>query len=308
MHRFQVSGLLVESEIELPQLISAPSQGAPAQVTILFGGVPISLPGSTEHGPTWQIAGDRFLIRIPGVARFLLVAGRTIIIEAEDNTPRCDIAIFVTGTVFGILLHQRHQVVLHASAVRVGDGAVMFCGASGAGKSTIAAALGQRGYPLLNDDVCAIGLDPAGAPIVHSDGRQLKLWAQAIDQLDLLDQRGSAVRSQLQKFYVQPHHASEDSLTLNALYVLRETRPPYQDGIERPNALDATLLVRRNAYRPRLVSVLQQSAQYFQSAATIAAKAGVFFLTRPLNFAAMPLVLGRLEQHWRDLDMIGAEP
>jgi len=89
------------------------------------------------------------------------------------------------GSVFGILLHQREEIVLHASAVRVNGRAILFCGASGAGKSTLAAVLAQRGLPLITDDVCAITLSPAGAPMVHSDGLHLKLWAQAIERLDL---------------------------------------------------------------------------------------------------------------------------
>ena len=94
--------------------------------------------------------------------------------------------------------------MLHASAVHVNGKAVLFCGPSGAGKSTLAAALAQRGYPLVTDDLCAITLAPGAPPMVHPDGRQLKLWAQAIERLDLAERRGAPVRNRLEKFYVEP--------------------------------------------------------------------------------------------------------
>ena len=125
-------------------------------------------------------------------------------VEPEAPAREADIPIFILGTVFGILLHQREQIVLHASAVRVNGKAVLFCGPSGAGKSTLAAALAQRGYPLVTDDFCTLTVDGAGAPLVHPDGRQLKLWAQAIDRLDLAQQRGERVRDCLEKYYVEP--------------------------------------------------------------------------------------------------------
>jgi hypothetical protein len=244
------------------------------------------------------MADDRFLLRIPGIARFLLTAGRDIAFEPEDGVSPGEIAIFVIGTVFGILLHQRRRIVLHASAVCVNGRAVLFCGQSGAGKSTIAAALGQRGYDLLSDDVCAISLD-GGAPMVHPDGRQLKLWAQAIERLDLVAQRGERVRTRLEKFYVAPGTVSEASMPVGLVYVLRETRPPYETGIEAPNVVDAALLLRRNAYRPLLVNRMDQKADYFFAATAIANAAGIFFLSRKLDFAQMPEVLSRLEAHWQ---------
>jgi serine kinase of HPr protein (carbohydrate metabolism regulator) len=48
--------------------------------------------------------------------------------------------------------------------------AVLVCGGSGAGKSTVAAALVQRGYPLVTDDVCAVSPSGTAAPVVHPDG------------------------------------------------------------------------------------------------------------------------------------------
>ena len=150
---YRISGLSVSSEIELPGLIASVAERVP-QVSIRRGPVPENLPDCRASGPTWQVADKQFLLRIPDIARFLLNDGREIVVAPESDEGAADIPIFILGTVFGILLHQREQIVLHASAVRVNGKAVLFCGSSGAGKSTLAAALSQRGYPLVNDDFC----------------------------------------------------------------------------------------------------------------------------------------------------------
>jgi hypothetical protein len=300
---YRVSGLSVASEIELPGLIAGVPGRVP-QVTIRRGAVPESLPDAAASGPTWQIANKQFLLRIPDIARFLLNDGSEIVVSAESAARVDDIPIFILGTVFGILLHQREQIVLHASTVRVNGKAVLFCGSSGAGKSTIAAALAQRGYPLVTDDVCTLTVDGAGAPLVHPDGRQLKLWAQAIERLDLAQQRGERVRASLEKFYVEPSEVFTEPLALGAVYALREARPPHAPGIERPNVVDAALLLRRNAYRPLLVRRMDQKVNYFHAATTIANVAGIFHLTRALDFAKMPEVIAALEAHWLELQLM----
>ncbi|MEI9806357.1 MAG: hypothetical protein WDN48_20870 [Pseudolabrys sp.] len=192
--------------------------------------------------------------------------------------------------------------MLHASAVRVNGKAILFCGPSGAGKSSMAAALVQRGYDLLTDDVCVISADEA-TPSVHSDGRLLKLWTHTIEALGLLEQRGARVRSSLEKFYVAPSETFSEPLPLGAVYYLREARPPHARGIERPNVVDAALLLRRNAYRPLIVNRMGQKANYFHAAATIANAAGIFHLTRTLNFKEMPHVVAFLERHWQDIGL-----
>jgi hypothetical protein len=253
-------------------------------------------------GPTWQLAGEQFLLRVPGVARFLLTGGREIAFETEGATPPEDVAAFLVGTVFGILLHQRCEIALHASAVQVNGKAVLFCGPSGAGKSTLAAALIRRGYPLVTDDLCAVAF--AEQPTVQPDGRQLKLWAQAIEALDLAANRGTAVRRRIEKYYVEPDETSGgDALPIGAIYVLRDARPLRAPGIEQPNVVDIALLLRNNAYRPLLVNRLGQRANYFVAAAAIANAAGVFHLTRDFEFAALPDVIAGLESHWREIGL-----
>jgi HPr Serine kinase C-terminal domain len=301
LYSYRIAGLAVTSEIELPGAVPAPAAGA-AAIAVRAAPVPAALDDASGRGATWQIAGKRFLFQVPGVARFLLSGGREIVFEPAPGIDGTEVAIFLIGTVFGILLHQRGEIVLHASAVRVAGKAVLFCGASGTGKSTLAAALAQRGFPLMADDLCAISLRD-GVPMVQPDGRHLKLWAQAIDKLDLAGRRGAPVRKKLEKFFVDPGEAYGEPLPLGAVYALREARPPHKPGIERPNVVDAALILRRSAYRPLLVNRMEQKADYFRAATAIANAAGIFHLTRALNFAAMPEVVGWLEQHWLDIGL-----
>lgn len=300
MQFYETCGLQVASAVALPGMHAAPAGRRPPDLTIRPGPVPRSLPAAAGAGPTWEIAGEHFLLRVPGIARFLLIGGRSVFFEMEPDADATDLPAFIAGTVLGILLHQRGQIVLHASAVAVNGKAVLFCGRSGAGKSTLAAALAQRDLPLVTDDLCAVSIDGNGVPMVAPDGRHLKLWAHSIDHLDLRDRRGPRVRGRLEKFYVEHSGVFARALPLAAIYALREARPPHQSGIEVPNVVEAALVLRRNAYRPQLVKRMNQHADYFHAATAIANAVGIFHLTRPLSFAAMPAVIAQLEQHWRD--------
>ena len=56
----------------------------------------------------------------------------------------------------GFLLRLRGRVCLHASVVSMRDGAVAFMGPTEAGKSTLAAAMSEKGYPIISDDILTL--------------------------------------------------------------------------------------------------------------------------------------------------------
>ena len=304
MFSYLISGLSVESDLTLPGLIALPHPPAAHDVRLHAGSVPKEMDGAVNIGPNWQIAPDRITMTVPNIVRMLITDGRDMTYELLDGTSATDAAIFLSGTGFGILLHQRGRIVLHASAVRVRDQAVLFCGQSGAGKSTLAAALVEAGYDLVTDDFCGITMRDDGTPWVEPDGRQLKLWQNSIDRLALADRTTAPVRTQLEKFYVEPRTVISAPLPLAAVYILREARPPDLPGIERPNIVDGALLIRSNAYRPLMVERMDQQALYFQAAATIGQRSGVFTLTRAMDFERFPTVIGWLEDHWRTLGLL----
>lgn len=311
MFHYIMSGLQVESDLPMPGLIEAEPVVSTPDVRIAQGEVPLELDGSTLSGPNWQMADGRFILRIPGIVRMLLDAGASITWQCEDGTAPGDAAIFISGSGFGLLMHQHGRCILHGSAIAVGGRAVLFCGPSGAGKSTLAAALVAQGFGHVADDQCVLSGLGASEVLVHPDGRAHKLWEQAIEKLDLVDRSGPPVRSELRKFFVQPGLASTTPIPLAAIYVLAEARSPelvkgQRVAIEPLNLADAAIAVRANAYRPAMVDRLDQAGLYLHAAAGAMRASGVFRLVRPMAFAAMDEVLTGLRAHWADIGL--AEP
>ena len=86
-----------------------------------------------------------------------------------------DLTAYLYGPVLGFLLRAWSRLALHASCVRIDDGAVLIAGAAGAGKSTTAAALATHGYAVVSDDLTALTLDD-GAAIAWPAFDHLRLW------------------------------------------------------------------------------------------------------------------------------------
>ncbi len=299
MHHAHIAGLSISSDLELPGIRAAADPDARPDVIVRRGAVPVALPEGKTIGPTLQMAAGHLLLSIPKVARLLVSTGNTITVDIEEGVPETDVGIFLVGSVFGMLLHQRGCIVLHASAVEVNGRAVLFCGPSGAGKSTIAAALNEQGHHFVTDDVCAIALDRDNRPIVRSDGRRLKLWDDAIKELSLDNRQQQPVRSTLKKYYVPPREAKDDdAIPLAGIYILKQTSSTDPAGIEKLSSLDALTQIRLNAYRPRLLAAMGTDQTYLTQCAAIVKHAAVFDFTRQWGFENLQEIVDMLRIHW----------
>jgi hypothetical protein len=119
--------------------------------------------------------------------------------------------------------------------------------------------------------------------------------------------QGPAIRQRLDKYYIEPESVAVDrSLAVAAVYVLREAGPERKAGVSRLGNADAAVLLRRNAYRPRVIREIGLEAAYLRWSSELQRHAGVFSLTRPFDLAAMPEVIGWLDDHWRALGILPA--
>jgi hypothetical protein len=301
VYHYRISGLVVRSEVMLPSAIAAAGGDPTADITIRAGDVPARLEGLLHSTEAWETQQGVFLLRVPGVARFLIRQGREILFDLDPEGECRTVALYLLGTCFAILLQQRGSLVLHASAIAAGGRAMLFCGRSGAGKSTMAALFCRRGYALLNDDVCNVAPAAGDSYEVWPDGRMLKLWAESLDQLEWSKRPDMAVRSDVEKYFFAPPVSEAQPQPVGAIYILCALPAEEAPSIRRLSALAGTLELKRNAYRPALVTAMHKEKAYFAASVGLQRGAGVYILSRPLDFSAAGRLVDLLEEHWRTL-------
>jgi hypothetical protein len=169
---------------------------------VLTGAVPPRLESASAQGVLWQAERSRFLLQVPGVASFYAVAGEEITVQPCAGVGEETLQRYLNLTPLAALLYQRGLLAFHAAAavppesvgVRAAGlhaaratipGAVLLAGDSGTGKSTLLAALLQRGWRLLADDLAAVGLDDQGKPVVWPTSTELALWPDSVEKLGL---------------------------------------------------------------------------------------------------------------------------
>lgn len=177
--RFRAYGLNIESDFEVGEAdtaVAADSGLAVRKATI--AGAPFE--GFRDYRTTPE--GD--LLSYRDVGRFLVRGPTAIDVDLEDGFDARLIGLPLLGPVMALLLHRRGLLVLHGSAVLVGDRAQVFLGDKGAGKSTTAAALVSSGCRLVSDDVVAIERDPAGGLGIRPGYPAMKLDAQMLARFE----------------------------------------------------------------------------------------------------------------------------
>jgi hypothetical protein len=167
----------LSADFHLPELTPAdPAPLAEEWVLRRSGGrLPIRPPRRWFH--RWrQPDGSRWLsfARYPGgyVLRFAAMADFDVRPAARQihgycalTTPAHTFNHLLLDQVLPLVAGGPRRLALHASVIDVDGRAVAFLGASGRGKSTLAAALARRGYPVLSDDCCVLCRTAAGFEI-----------------------------------------------------------------------------------------------------------------------------------------------
>jgi hypothetical protein len=160
-------GYEMESELALRRLNRAP--GTRGVLRVEPTGSPLEAPDREPEGVLEDGSGRRWyasyendaggcLLCLPPTASFLLEPDSArVTVDGRDE----DAELFehrLASSAICTLLALRGDLVLHASAIEEDGRAVVFCGPSSRGKSTLVRVLGESGWPVLAEDGIAISL------------------------------------------------------------------------------------------------------------------------------------------------------
>lgn len=190
MREYRLFGGKLRSAMELPDLpATAPGARSDVDWTLEVARGPLPEPSGAPLGEDRVTAharvrlyreadGEGYVLAFDDTGVFRLSAdGGRITWTPAESAAVLDARLDLLGRVLPFALHLRGLLVLHASAVVVGEGAVALVGPKGHGKSTLAHALVSRGAVLLTDD--ALPVFPLDVPAVLPGVRRLRLRPDA---------------------------------------------------------------------------------------------------------------------------------
>jgi hypothetical protein len=291
-YTYYFNGLLIYSEIRLPEieLKDVVRKDYPRRVTITLGVVPDEISNAVYKNPAMSIGHAEVLVNIEGVAAYHIKGGSEVIIQACEGVKEPTIALYILSIVLGVLLHQNDILALHATAIKVGDGAVIIAGNSGVGKSTLALGLYKKGYEVINDDISSVYFNNNGLPYVWPGVSALKLWALSLEAYGYLPDAFEKIRDEIYKysFPVKRHHV--DALPVKAVFFIHEHAEKRLEKQAIESGLGKIKKIKANTYRYKLVQHLQKANIHFSQAAKLSSSVPFFNVSRspvvsPAEFA-----------------------
>lgn len=196
-----------------------------------------------------------------------------------------------------LALTRQGHLVLHGSAVEIGECAVAFLGDSGVGKSTLAASFAVTGTRFLTDDGLVL-LPESDQWLVTPSHPSLRLWRDSTEALIADDAaRADAVTFTDKARFLAGSNMSfcGDSRPLRAIYVLGD-----EDGTEAQatplRSTESLLACVQNSFLLD-VGAREALAQQFESLSELTTRVPCFNLTYPRRYEELPRVRGFIEQH-----------
>jgi hypothetical protein len=261
--------LTIRSDLALPELPAVAADPAPD--------LRIRLAADAQAGGR----ADDVRLRFDGVGCFRARAGREIDVALEPGVDPAIARYHLMRPALGLVLHQRGWLVLHASAVSAGEGALVFVGDSGRGKSSLAAALERTGHSILADDLVAIhpGSDP---PALAPGPGAVHLWPETAAVLGLEPERLTPVApGHLKRRHCPATRGVDASPHLARVFVLDRGR---RRSLRILGPAEACVSLARNGYFRELLEPAELGSQ-LERCAAVARRVPVHRFARPWSLA-----------------------
>jgi hypothetical protein len=232
----------------------------------------------------FRLNQNEFSMDVEEVASFYACDGNYISLVIDPKATKANIELYLNGSVYGAILHQRKIMPMHGSCFVHNNQGIMLCGESGAGKSSLTAAFVLDGNEFLTDDVTAI-LFSNNEPFIWTMSDRIKLWEDSLLQLNQNKEGLDRIDPETEKFYYPISSYKESTFILNHIFLIEIHDKPeivFQDitGAEKVTAL------RTEIYRwEYLLGMPENELYYFKNLVEMSKSIKVTKLFRPNNIA-----------------------
>ncbi|EJT6664664.1 hypothetical protein C4D51_13375 [Clostridium perfringens] len=277
---YKVYGLIVESDIEIPELLSIDKNENKVDIKIKKDIIPKDVIEKIPSYSWFKYDVDSMVFTVKNIGSFYIYDGKNIIVQPSENADNQGIKTFILGTSFGMILLQRNKVAIHGGAILIGENAIILTGQSGAGKSTLTNAFRQYKYPFMADDVSST-IELQDVIFIEPAYPQQKICRDAMEKMGYRIDDFKLIDEDREK-YVIPTHESfvKEKRKLQAIFEIE----PY-DGeevkIEEISGGEKMKIILRNIYRIEIIAPHGIPPTYFKKVINIAKNTLVFRIKRP---------------------------
>ena len=282
MYSYWGFGLNIKSDIAFPELLPAAFEHA--DINILIKEVPKQLDG--EHvvkKVNVSMNLTEYLHTIPKIADYYVANGNEICIQQQPGADEKSIRLFLLSNAMAAILHQRGMIPLHASAVYHDGGIILFCGRSGAGKSTTATALQKKGYTVFSDDVCVLQNNADNELVALPSYPMIKLWEDSFAKIGLdAATEEDKIRPEMNK-YARFYH-DEFNITaqkVKRVFILESGNLNETIEIKKLGPIAAFKTLQQNTYRHVQMNGMKKRDVHFSMISKLAGEVSVYKISRP---------------------------
>lgn len=279
---YQVFGINCQSQLVLSSNAVAKGARAHAPVSLAIGERAVqraTTPTTQSVGKACFVDASTIWLDIPSLGQFEIKQAE-IAVELCNTACHGLVQVYLQGYALGVQAMLRQQLVLHATALCRNGKAIILCGESGSGKSSLAAALLLRGFCLVSDEVSVINHQS----MIEVGFSDIKVTPACIDALGLPSDNLVPIDALPEKLMYQPSQRAETACPVAAVYIL-QNEPESSHRLRRCDGFEKFSHLRANAYRPYLLEPLNLSGRFLQLCGEHLAKPPLFLLNRPMNLS-----------------------
>ena len=231
-----------------------------------------------------SISPSEFSMTVKNVGSFYAGTGTNIEFIPDEKADRASVELYMNGSIYGAILHQRNILPLHGSSFIYADSGVMFCGDSGAGKSSLTSSFCLNGAGFLTDDVTPILFEEEKPHIWPKSGK-VKLWDDSLQQFNKETDALTKIRPEDEKYYFPIESKVLKAHPLNYILILQITETD-EVTFEKVQKVEAFSYLHHEIYRREYLGAMPETeAAYLEKISLICNVADIHRVNRPVSIS-----------------------